>query len=305
MIIFKDESKYFIKVTKCPLCDESVRLVSEFNIHYFSSEIPELIKINEVPNITLTRCKKCNHCFSSHIIKPEILNEYYSNLSSVIYQNQGEDLIDTHERERKCYVKRIEKLFPKGGKILDIGCGYGFMLSYFDKVKWDCYGIEPSVSVSEVAEKKGIKILSQYIDQLPSTLFLFDVIVLFDVIEHLPYPQQMILKIRELLKEGGILILATGDIDSLNAKLVGFKWSYFNTYEHISFFNKKSIRTFLQRNKFNQIKIKRISYDRGLVKNSYRFLKNFVRYILFKKLKIRELNQSPLAFDHMLVFARK
>jgi 2-polyprenyl-3-methyl-5-hydroxy-6-metoxy-1,4-benzoquinol methylase len=294
----------FIDIPACSVCGESKNTEEKFNLHYFSDEVLKLNAIDNIPEIKLRRCRICNHYYASYMINPEVLDNYYSQISSVIYQNCTVQSVDSHEKERRKQAQEIENNFPAGGKILDIGCGNGFLLSHLKKEKWDCYGVEPSASVSEMAKNNGVKILAKYIDQVSTSLYSFDVIILFDVVEHLSQPQQMLQNVHQLLKPGGKVIILTGNIDSLNSKLAGSKWSYFNTYEHISFFSPSSIQYLLIANQFKDIRIRKTSYDLGLSKNSFCFLKNLIRFFLFK-LNMRERPISPLAFDHMLVFATK
>ncbi len=296
-------NEFFKRITKCPVCGESKNLTSEFDIQYFSNQVIELNGIHEKPDIELIRCKRCNHCFASHILSPKVLDNYYSRINSVIYADNSETHHDNYKKERLNKADLIGKMFPQGGKILDVGCGYGFLLSYLDIEKWERFGVEPSIKASKIAEGRGIKILSNYIDNISDTLR-FDVILLFDVIEHLADPNSMIDKLAGLMNKNGALIILTGNIDSLNAKLTGAHWSYFNTYEHISFFNPKSIKFLLTQYKLDDVKIKYCSYEINFLKNCYSFFKNLLRYILFAKLKLRKMKQSPLAFDHFITIAK-
>jgi 2-polyprenyl-3-methyl-5-hydroxy-6-metoxy-1,4-benzoquinol methylase len=299
-----ESNPYFVQTDRCPVCHEAVNLKLEFDLNYFSSEVLDVNSITSIPEIKMLRCLRCNHYFSSHILQSGILDNYYSKISSIIYKDASNSMSDGYAKERKIHASLIEKLYPNGGKILDVGCGYGFLLSYLNN-SWDRYGIEPSQYAASIARQKGITILSEYIDQVPLAPHSFDVILLIDVMEHLSDPQHMIKRVFDLLKKDGTLLIFTGNIDSLNSKLVGPKWSYFNSYEHISFYNPKSIRYLLKKNNFQKIRIKKTSWKNGLMSNSYNLFKNFLRFILFKQLKLREIHMSPLAFDHMLILAQK
>jgi 2-polyprenyl-3-methyl-5-hydroxy-6-metoxy-1,4-benzoquinol methylase len=298
----KDES--FIEILECSICGESQNIEERFSLHYFNDEVLKLNAIDNIPDIKLLRCRICDHYYASYMINPSVLNNYYSKISSVIYQTCSIQSVDSHEKERIKQAQEIEKYCPNGGKILDVGCGNGFLLSHLKSGNWDTFGVEPSITVSEIAKNNGVKILAQYIDQISASLHSFDVILLFDVMEHLAQPRQMIQNVYRLLKSGGIIIILTGNINSLNSKLTSSMWSYFNTYEHISFFSLSSIKYLLATSQFKNIRINKVSCEIGLVKNSFSLFKNLVRFILFK-LRIRKLPISPLAFDHMLVFAQK
>jgi len=301
---FADEKQLFIKQEACPVCGKAAPHDVNFNIKYRSNKVIELNAITKVPNIKLLRCKYCNHYFASHVLKPEILNNYYANINSELYLDQSNNPSDTFVGERKKIITLIEKLMRNGGSILDVGCGYGFLLSYLQKDKWKCYGVEPSNYASQIASANGIKIVAPYINLIKPSEYKFDIILLMDVIEHIIDSNDLIKILYNLLKPRGYLIIETGNINSLNSKICGSKWAYFGSYEHISFYNPQSISFLLKKNGFRIIKIQEISHRSGFLINGIYFLKNIAKYVMSEKLKKREYSYN-LAFDHMLVIARQ
>ncbi len=69
-----------------------------------------------------------------------------------------------------------------------------------------------------------------------------DVIVLFDVIEHLPNPRETLALCHEYLNPGGIIVITTGDFGSVVAKLTGVKWRLMTPPQHLWFFTQESVR---------------------------------------------------------------
>ena len=206
--------------------------------------------------------------------------------------------------ERKEVGNIITALSPKGGTILDIGCGPGLLLSYLDPQKWDRYGIEPSDKAAEIAEKKGIQILSKFVNEIDLPNY-FDVIILTDVVEHLINANGTIKKAYELLKKNGILLIETGNIASLNARISGANWSYFCTYEHISFFSTSSLKFLLRKYNFQIIKSSHKSHQKGFSINTYRFLKNIAMKVIFGLFYKDKTYSTFLAYDHMLIVGKK
>jgi SAM-dependent methyltransferase len=107
---------------------------------------------------------------------------------------------------------RITEYFPRGGSVLDVGCGIGGFLDTFDD-RWDKYGVEPSDYASEKAAKRGIKILRAVsVGNTES----FDVVIFRGSFQHIALPMQTITQAVRCLKKGGLLVfLATPDTDSL------------------------------------------------------------------------------------------
>jgi 2-polyprenyl-3-methyl-5-hydroxy-6-metoxy-1,4-benzoquinol methylase len=161
--------------------------------------------------------------------------------------------------ERKQSLSRIKEITDyldtlKGKKILDIGCGLGWLLSYLDD-DWDKFGIEISKFASNHAQQYGAIFngtLESYLDNSK-----FDVIILNHVIEHLESPIYTLNKIRNLLNDKGIFILGTPDFDSAAARRYGDRFRLLNDPTHISLFSSDSMHRCLRDQGF---KIKKVEY---------------------------------------------
>jgi SAM-dependent methyltransferase len=73
----------------------------------------------------------------------------------------------------------------------------------------------------------------------------FDVAVLWDVIEHVPQPRELVCEIARVLRPGGLIALSTGDVRSWLARLSGPRWHLYTLPEHLSFFSPATIRQLL------------------------------------------------------------
>jgi len=73
------------------------------------------------------------------------------------------------------------------------------------------------------------------------------------IIEHLPNPQGEIEEVQRILKQEGILIISTPDVESKYAKVTKEKWPMFNRLGHICFFSEKSLKVLFERNGFKII----------------------------------------------------
>jgi SAM-dependent methyltransferase len=122
-------------------------------------------------------------------------------------------------------------------KVLDIGCYRGDLLSLLPQ-SFEKFGIEPAQSARRVAEQRGIKIVGVSIDTAIVDEGFFDVLVLMDVIEHLPDPFGSLKKISRWLAPGGRIIVSTGNSDALPWRLVRLNYWYYHP-EHISFCNRR------------------------------------------------------------------
>lgn len=134
-------------------------------------------------------------------------------------------------------VNYINSLKP--GKVLDIGCGFGFLLSAISD-QWEKYGTELSVYSSEIAKLNGSIYTGDLLESDYKPEF-YDVINLYHVIEHLKDPVAYIDKINDLLKLKGKLVITTPDFDSITAKRFKDNFRLLHDQTHISLFSTDSL----------------------------------------------------------------
>ena len=153
------------------------------------------------------------------------------------------------EDERKAFLANIgtelQAIHCRApGRILDVGCGPGYLMSGIDK-EWERHGVEISAVAAEHAAQWG-KIHFGTLDSANYPDAFFDVVVLFHVIEHVPDPAELIREIRRILKADGLLILGTPDFDSSCARRFGERFRLLHDPTHISLFSEDSLRRFLR-----------------------------------------------------------
>jgi 2-polyprenyl-3-methyl-5-hydroxy-6-metoxy-1,4-benzoquinol methylase len=160
------------------------------------------------------------------------------------------------ERSRSlAQTKEITEFLSKikPGKILDFGCGPGWILSSLDD-NWEKHGIEISKFVSKTASKYA-KIHTGSIETFKEKDF--DLIIMNHVIEHLSDPVSVIKEIYSILKPAGKLIIGTPDFDCGAARRYGDKFRLLHDPTHISLFSNDSMHRFLRDHNF---KINQVEY---------------------------------------------
>ena len=304
---------YFENIS-CPLCQE-LSYSEKFKFEYATNYVLDVIQAPvPYPIPSIVKCNNCNHHYVIPQITSEKLNEYYSNETSTYYTFVGKESNHLKSKHTEIY-KRIQN-YVDHGRIMEIGCGLGYLLSYFPKEKWDRIGIEPSKDISSFGrDNLGLKILTEFLDYSTFKKDSFDVIMLFDVMEHLKDASGMIDLVKYYLKPGGLLVFGTGNIESIEAKLYGKLWGYLSTWDHISFFSIPGIKYLLDNKNLKTLEILETSYKGkisyfvvGLFKNiCIKFPYNMmvrISNIFNIDLGIKQRKYHGL-FDHLIVFARK
>jgi SAM-dependent methyltransferase len=128
-----------------------------------------------------------------------------------------------------------------GGRLLEIGCAYGFFLHEAKKY-FDVSGIELAADAAIYCQRSGLSVLPGVADENALARDKkVDVIVMLDVIEHLPDPRGTLVLLSRHLGPGGIIVITTGDFGSVAARLCGRYWRLMTPPQHLWFFGRESI----------------------------------------------------------------
>lgn len=149
----------------------------------------------------------------------------------------------------------FNKYFPSG-ELLDIGCGTGELLGYMKEKGFNVTGIEPSKIASEKGHNKGFNIHNCDLFSF-STDKKFDIINMTNVLEHIPNPDEVINKCKELLKKGGLIrIKVPNDFNELQLEAVKnlnkSEW-WIAIPDHVNYFSFDSLTNLLRSENFDVI----------------------------------------------------
>ncbi len=296
----------------CPVCGCGDS-VTRFPIVYRDNSPLDMLGIPKpYPQVFVEKCSHCAHHYATPQLRSDLIDEYYSVASSAFYSSERLEGADRFQNRHRSIVQIVEQK-KTCGNILEIGCGTGGLLACFDKEKWNCHGVEPSPQASKIANsRKNISVFNGFLDEQTFETK-FDVILLIDVVEHLKTPSELFKLLNKYLMAEGIVVVATGDINSFTSRFAGRWWSYFGSWEHLSFFSSKSMETFLSKHGLDVLEIKKAShrgtYFENLITqmlwnpiakafNMFPFLMRFVSW----RAKSQNIYHGG-GFDHMIAVA--
>ena len=198
-------------------------------------------------------------------------------------------------------MRRLQR-YQSAGRLLEIGCAYGFFL--VEAQRWyEAEGVEISGFAARQAQQRGLAVQHGDFLKLSFLPAHYDVVCLFDCIEHLVDPHAYLQKTYHLLKPQGLVALTTGDISSLYARLAGKHWRLMSPPQHQFYFSRRTLSRLLQQTGFELLEIR---YPWKLVPWP------LVLYQLSPRLKTLcgFVGRVPLGlyanlFDAMFVIARK
>jgi SAM-dependent methyltransferase len=197
------------------------------------------------------RCHGCDFEFVHPVPSPEALDAVYA---AGYFAGDGAGYADYFGAERavsdekaRIRIARLEALGARpGGAVLDVGCADGRFLLAAHARGFRVHGVEVSPEAraalpTELVEHVGAS-LEQVRDHAP-----FDVVTLWDVLEHLPAPLATLRTLRPLLAPGALVGVVVPVIDNVNARCWPRSWDQYKPPEHLWFFSRRALRTTLER----------------------------------------------------------
>ena len=162
----------------------------------------------------------------------------------------------------------IESLYPGKGDLLDIGCGAGFFLNSARERGWNCHGLEILPEYIKYA-KENFALENIRLESLDEPLTYdentFDVITLWDLIEHLRNPLKSLKQINRVMKAGGLLVIWTPNVK--NAIVLKENWIGYKTLQHLYFFSGDNLNTMLGKVGFKIVSLKTNKAKKGLLES--------------------------------------
>ena len=226
------------KVSKCSVCNSKKKKI--------------WLKKNY---ISIYECLNCKTGYSARI--PKNLSEIYD-LDSEI-----DDKINSHKKRSNYFLKKFGidrikfiKKFKKKGDLLDFGCGTGefvnFAKKYFNVAAFD-FSSKLSKFVENTYKVKTFSNLNKINKK-------FDVITLYDVLEHVENPLKLLKDLNLLLKRNGSIVIYTPNKSSLGFDILGSKSNLCTAPFHLTYFNSDTIAKYLSKY-FDVIYLKTFGLD--------------------------------------------
>lgn len=159
------------------------------------------------------------------------------------------------KRSRRCLaaIARSLALPPQQIRLLDVGCSTGAFITVADRMGFVAEGVEPAPRAARSAQAAGLRVHQGLLEEVAFPDGSFDVVTLFEVIEHVRDALPLFRECRRILRTGGLLVVGTGNAESWAASFMSSRWEYFQIERHgghVSFFNPRSIGLLAERGGF-------------------------------------------------------
>ncbi|MEI4274076.1 class I SAM-dependent methyltransferase [Klenkia sp. LSe6-5] len=209
----------------------------------------------EVAPLGVVRCPVCGLVFTSPRLRPEALRRLYDDAgyfagrvydAEVPGEGPGSRHSPTMVLQRTWTAGRLRLLDrlreqPAGGRLLEVGAGYGLFLAAAREAGWTTSGVELSRSGAQYAtEVLGLDVFCGQLADAPLRPGL-DVVCAWDTLEHVPDPLGFLRSVRSSLAEDGVLLFSTPYVSSVPARLLGPRWWTLKPAEHLWHFTPRDL----------------------------------------------------------------
>ena len=194
------------------------------------------------------RCKRCHLIYVNPTEKASKINEHYSEAKNT----HAPAIRESYLRTARSQVRLIKK-YANGTNLLDIGCAQGFFLHSAAEAGYTTKGVELSQDAAEYARREfGLDVEAKPFEELQSPESYFDVVTLWQTLEHVPYPLVTLKEVHRILKPGGLVAVSTPDIEATPARVLGKRWWDIKRL-HINQFSTRTLSGILRNTGFRDI----------------------------------------------------
>lgn len=189
------------------------------------------------------QCEECGLAFSRNQSAASSLeSQYFKDSSSTAGYYQATAPADRLTFRRRLGV--LAKMQSHRGRLLDVGCSVGTLMSVAREMGWAVEGLEPNPKAADLARKQGFEIregffAEEQVRELPGG---YQCVVMSDVIEHVFDPVEALRLASNLLEPGGFLLVSTPNLESFWCRKFQLK-----ALEHLFLFSSENLRTLLER----------------------------------------------------------
>jgi SAM-dependent methyltransferase len=250
-------------------------------------------------DIHIVRCEKCGFNFTNPRPKADHLGAYYSAEYTPYKKQRGEihrksaastslrtwvlcQAYGSPNRKPKGWRKIVAQAvmlvqpleqfgfgvpYQGSGRLLDFGCGNGTFLRRMQAVGWNCTGLDFSDQAVEAVKADGIP---AFLGSLPHPEIKsgsFDLVTMRQALEHVPNPREILQAALDVLRPGGMLVIAVPNFDSWEIEYFGDASLTLELPRHLNHFTAPTLRQILDSVGFKSIDIRQSTRTSWLAKS--------------------------------------
>jgi 2-polyprenyl-3-methyl-5-hydroxy-6-metoxy-1,4-benzoquinol methylase len=209
------------------------------------------------------RCDNCETLYISPRPTPEILEKYYTSSENYAYWNQFIFPASEAVRREKIFRPRAERVLDicrrynvPTDALLEVGAGFGTFceemrrLAVFRRV----LAVEPTPQLAQTCRERGIEVIEKPVEQIQFEHETINVIVCFEVLEHLFSPQDFVRQCARLLQPDGLLVVTCPNVKGFDVATLQALSDTVDV-EHLNYFHPRSLSHLTESNGFSVLEV--------------------------------------------------
>lgn len=226
------------RYVKCPLC-----------------EVDETKPVFIKEGFKFVICDSCGLMYVNPQADSEKLRSWYEHCKSadmwvdMILQSDQQLDFDRKKFHECCEV--LERLNYGPGNVIDVGCSLGNFLEVARDRGWETIGLELNQkAVKHATETLGLDVRPQLLHEAELKENSFDVLTLWEVLEHVPDPDALLKDCRKYIRQGGTIAILVPNKNALSARIMQEHCSCFGGRNHLWYFSEDTLTELLKKNGF-------------------------------------------------------
>jgi putative flippase GtrA/SAM-dependent methyltransferase len=244
-----------LQTVPCNLCQSTrFKILYTGNSHAHGPVTPQTFRCTSEEHggfTNIVQCADCGLLYQNPHEDETTIEEQYAQVEDPTYERETEGRIRTFSR----LLDRLER-YVRPGQMVDVRCYTGVFLDLARARGWRVLGVEPSLWATRKGQEKGHIVISASLRNAGLSAESFDLVSLWDVLEHLHDPLGDLREMYRILKPGGVLGLSTMNAGSLFAKLAGAHWPWYMRM-HFYYFTPGTITRMLRAAGFQVLAVER------------------------------------------------
>jgi len=198
------------------------------------------------------RCPGCGTLFVSPLPSPEVVRATYLRPDYHPSAESSAPRMRVEAESRACIVAELLPGGGQGARVIEVGCGYGYFLDAVAALGMTAVGIDPANTGIRAAER-GHTVHAVWLEAF-RPVERFDVLALFEVLEHLPDPLAALEHMRQWLVPGAVLALSTPSYSGVPARVLGRRYPLITPPDHLEIFTRTGLEHLLARAGFEPLR---------------------------------------------------
>jgi 2-polyprenyl-3-methyl-5-hydroxy-6-metoxy-1,4-benzoquinol methylase len=249
---------------RCPLCD-----ADHYRVRYDSTLTEPIDPQRHYTSTSrefgrfgrIVVCRSCGIVYMNPRPHHLAVQDAYGDVEDVRYVEEEEGRVATFSAS----LSHLRRYVP-GGRLLDVGCHVGTFIELAERSGFEVAGVEPSRWAAKRAEERVRgPVHVGVVEDAPLPENAYDLVTMWDVIEHLPDPASTLRAVHATLRPGGVFAVTTMDVDALFPRIAGRYWPWYMQM-HLVYFSRRTLGELLRRCGFEVLEVKR---HRRVVRVSY------------------------------------